>query len=358
MVGDWVLRYYSPAKKCKLDSAWVGPYLVVSLADWVLGIQLHPDSPIILVNCRDLKNITRPSGLVSWIDAARPEGVPTIPLLGASTMGRTIQGSPSVAVMSPDEGAVLSEIVSVKSAKFFSGSRSDLPDASGMDVSSAALSSAVVTFPKKIILVDATSNLHPFVMHRLDAGPIRLATIAHAFNYRVAVLRDGVRSAARFGCSRKAEGLILEDTDVSLGSLGGRHVSDSVCACVGGAGISPWGHVNHSGGDCECLSSDCTGAYVHNLALMPQEYLTVSELEDASYRGKWCAEEPCIWYERGAAGIGAIRVSSPRRLWLPAPGCLCVMEDGPVGDWLRPVMRGAGGRAYRPKCTVWLTSAY
>ena len=31
-VGDWVLRYYRPAKKCKLDSAWVGPYLGVSLA--------------------------------------------------------------------------------------------------------------------------------------------------------------------------------------------------------------------------------------------------------------------------------------------------------------------------------------
>ena len=31
-VGDWVLGYYSPSKKCKLDSAWVVPYLVVSLA--------------------------------------------------------------------------------------------------------------------------------------------------------------------------------------------------------------------------------------------------------------------------------------------------------------------------------------
>ena len=54
-VGDWVLRYYSPAKKCKLDSAWVGPYLVVSLAAWALGIQRHPDSPIILVHCQDLR---------------------------------------------------------------------------------------------------------------------------------------------------------------------------------------------------------------------------------------------------------------------------------------------------------------
>ena len=30
-----------------------------------------------------------------------------------------------------------------------------------------------------------------------DAGPIRLMTIAHAFNYRMAVLRNGVKSAVR-----------------------------------------------------------------------------------------------------------------------------------------------------------------
>ena len=130
-VGDWVLRYYSPAKKCKLDSAWVGPYLVVSLAGWALGIQLHPDSPIILVHCQDLKKIPRPSGLVSWIDAACPEGVVTIPVLGATLMGPTTQGSPSEAVLTPDEGAIVPDIDSVKSAKSFLKSRSD---ASGMDV--------------------------------------------------------------------------------------------------------------------------------------------------------------------------------------------------------------------------------
>ena len=43
-----------------------------------------------------------------------------------------------------------------------------------MDVSSAALNSAVVSFPQKVLLVDATSNLHPFCTHRLDAGPIVL----------------------------------------------------------------------------------------------------------------------------------------------------------------------------------------
>ena len=139
-MGDWVLRYYSPAKKCKLDSAWVGPYLVVSLAGWALGIQRHPDSPLILVHCQDLKKIPRPSGLVSWIEDSRPKGAPTIPVLSASTMARTSQGSPSVAVLPPDEGAVLADVDSVGFAGSLSGSRADCPNALGVDVSSAALS--------------------------------------------------------------------------------------------------------------------------------------------------------------------------------------------------------------------------
>ena len=40
-------------------------------------------------------------------------------------------------------------------------------------------------------------------------------TIAHAFNYRVAVLRDGVKSAIRVGRSHEAEGRILIDMDIS-----------------------------------------------------------------------------------------------------------------------------------------------
>ena len=51
--------------------------------------------------------VSPPSGLVSWIDVA-------LPVLGASTMGRTMQGSPSIDVLPPEEGDVLSEIASVK----------------------------------------------------------------------------------------------------------------------------------------------------------------------------------------------------------------------------------------------------
>ena len=35
-VGDWAMHFYTPAKKCKLDSPWIGPYLVVSLVGWAI----------------------------------------------------------------------------------------------------------------------------------------------------------------------------------------------------------------------------------------------------------------------------------------------------------------------------------
>ena len=180
-VGDWALRYYSPANKCKLDSAWVGLYIVVSLAGWAVRIQLRPDSLIILVHFQDLKKIPHPSGLVSWIDVARPVGCAHASGIGRQYDEPHYARIPSIAVLPPEEGAVLSEIASVKSAQFPSESRTCRPEGSGMDVSSAALSSAVVSFPKEVLLVDATSILHPFSTHRLDVGPIRLTTIPHAF---------------------------------------------------------------------------------------------------------------------------------------------------------------------------------
>ena len=65
--------------------------------------------------------------------------------------------------------------------------------------------------------MDTTNSLHPFFVHRLDAGPIRPKTIAHAFNYCVTVLRDGVKSAAWVGRSRRAARRILEDISLPWG---------------------------------------------------------------------------------------------------------------------------------------------
>ena len=44
-----------------------------------------------------------------------------------------------------------------------------------------------------------------------------MMTIVHAFNYRLAVLRDGVKPAVRVGRSRKAEGRFLSGSDISWG---------------------------------------------------------------------------------------------------------------------------------------------
>ena len=81
----------------------------MGLAGWTLGIQRHSDSPIVLVHCQDLKKVPQPSGVVSWLEAPRPTGAPTVPMLDASTMGRTSRESPSVDVQPPEEGAVLSD---------------------------------------------------------------------------------------------------------------------------------------------------------------------------------------------------------------------------------------------------------
>ena len=86
-----------------------------------------------------------------------------------------------------------------------------------VDVSSGAHDSVVTFFPQEVLLADTTISLHPFFMHRLDVGPISLTTIAHAFNYRVTVWRDGIKSAERVGRSRRAAERILEDIGLPWG---------------------------------------------------------------------------------------------------------------------------------------------
>ena len=75
----------------------------------------------------------------------------------------------------------------------------------------------MVPFSHSVLRVDVLCDLHPFFAHKLDYGPVRLMTIAHAFNYRVAVFRDGVKLAIQVGRSLKAEGRFLTDTNISWG---------------------------------------------------------------------------------------------------------------------------------------------
>ena len=68
--------------------------------------------------------------------------------------------------------------------------------------------------PHMSIRIADSHVLHPLFHHRLDVGPLRLTSIAHAFNYRIAVLRDGVKLAARVSRSRRAARQILENADI------------------------------------------------------------------------------------------------------------------------------------------------
>ena len=77
------MRFYTPAKKCKLDSPWIGPYLVVSLIGWAIGIQKAPESPIVIVHCQDIKKIPPPPGAVSWLKTKTLSNTPSVMILGA-----------------------------------------------------------------------------------------------------------------------------------------------------------------------------------------------------------------------------------------------------------------------------------
>ena len=110
-------------------------------------------------------------------------------------------------------------------------------------------------------------------------------TIAHAFNYRMAVLRNGEKSAVRVARVRKAEECFLLNSDIEWGqqvAVMFQIVSTMALelpSFLEGLGIvkgmspnvqltfEPWGHDNHEDVDCECQTSDRTVAYVHDLTV-------------------------------------------------------------------------------------------
>ena len=71
--------------------------------------------------------------------------------------------------------------------------------------------------PMAPVRIDPGHGLHPFSVNRFDAGPVRLASIAHAFDYCIAVLRDGAKLATQTAHSRKAEHGFLNDVSLPWG---------------------------------------------------------------------------------------------------------------------------------------------
>ena len=331
-VGDWVMRYYTPAKKCKLDSAWIGPYLIVSLIGWALGIQKDPDSPIVTVHCRDLKKVPPPLGAVSWLATKQLLIAPSVPILGASTMQRMSQSSPSLTVAVQAEGAIIADVDSEHSV-----SSSVAPsDTSGMDITSAPLISVPRPLESRAVWIDSSC-------------------------VRVAVLRDGVRTAVRVGRSRKAETCHT----IGRGSLQVTVMFQIVSTLMGEVPVfalrirelqgkspdvqlkdDPWGHVEHCDANCACLESDRTESYIHNLLPIPETFhLTSPNYDEISgeVENGFMFNNDCGYL--GVGRPGSIPFVSQK------PGAddrllLAVYVRWKTGllissDWLRPVTRGA-----------------
>ena len=193
---------------------------------------------------------------------------------------------------------------------------------------------------------------------------LRLMTIAHAFNYRVAVLRDGVRSAIRIGRSRKAEACFLTEPNISWGqqvTVMFQIVSTMMVEVPAFADLmrelrgespniqlysEPWGHVSHCDTDCTCLSSDRTASYVHGLLPRPWEDESTTKEDDRSIvetEDNAAVNNACGYL--GVGRPGSVPFVSHR------PGAygrllLAVYVRWKTGllvssDWLRPVTRGA-----------------
>ena len=165
----------------------MGPSLVVSIVGWAVGIHKYPDAPILLVHCQDVKKVPQPSRVWSWITTPSPVSAPPVPVLGASTVAHTSQGSPSIDVWPPNEGVVLADVDSAGVNSESGSQESDRSwrtvDSSRMGVSSNSVYSAGLSLSASILRIGESCVLHSFTPHKLDAGPIQLLIIAHAFNY-------------------------------------------------------------------------------------------------------------------------------------------------------------------------------
>ena len=150
---------------------------------------------------------------------------------------------------------------------------------------SGSASPPAILFAPPVVRIDDTSVLHPYFPHKSDAGPVQLMTIAHAFNYRMAVSRNGMKSPVRVARARKVEVCFLLNSDIQWGQQVAamfQIISTMVEELPSFLGeleelsgmppnvqleSEPWGHDNHEDTECECQSSNRTAAYIHDLSV-------------------------------------------------------------------------------------------
>ena len=154
-------------------------YLIVWFMGWSIGIQKEPESPVVIVHCKDIKKIPTPLGAVSWLTSKESSIKPSVTILGASTMHRTLQSSLPITMAPSVEESVIADGESIHSV---SSSSDDPSDPSQVDVTSAPLISVPTQVERQAVVIDSSGVLHPFHVHKMDSGPVRLMTIAHAFN--------------------------------------------------------------------------------------------------------------------------------------------------------------------------------
>ena len=219
-----------------------------------------------------------------------------------------------------------------------------------------------IPFDTTAIRMNDTSTLHLFFPHKSDAGPVRLMIIAHAFNYRMAVLWDGVKSAVRVARARKAEGCFLANSDISWGqqvavmfqivSTMALELPTFLGQLEELRGMSPnvqlhfelWGHNNHEDVDCECQTSDRTAAYVHDLTVNRRGSVHSPDAGVASTcytgsNGHLCIEPG---WEKGHPGLVPFVSDRPGAYGRILLAVYVRWRTGLLvsSDWLRPVTRG------------------
>ena len=275
-------------------------------------------------------------------------------------MHRTLPNSLSITMAPSAEETVIADGESIRSVS----SSIDPSVLSQVNVTSAPLISVPLQVESQTVEIDSSCVIHPFYIHKMDSGPVRLMTIAHAFNYRVAVLRDGVRSSVRVGRSRKAETCFLKDVNISWGQQVTVmfQIVSTLMEEVPSFALrmrelrgeqprvqlmdNPWGHGEDCVAKCDCLELDRTCAYVH--CLIPRTGLadlTPWDNADDSVdiTTGFAFNNDCGYL--GVGRVGSIPFVSEK------PGAygrllLAVYVRWKTGllissDWLRPVTRGA-----------------
>ena len=143
-------------------------------------------------------------------------------MLGTSTVAHTSRDSPSVTALPPDEGVEMADVDSEQNEQSMIQYRGSIQTSTHSEGGRSSLKTGsadppAILFASPAVRIDDTSILHPYFQQKSDAGPVRLMTIAHAFNYRMAVLWNGIKSAVRVARARKAEVCFLLNSDIQWG---------------------------------------------------------------------------------------------------------------------------------------------